>query len=483
MCIIRVPLQSILKASRIFAALAAIALVSAPAKAQLQLDLLPVNLPPAAGSLLGAELNLTLGDLSVDASLLNGRAAVNLSIPTGYVLRDVSCPSGIAVTASGTGVTLTPSAGAQLGGCILQIVDVVTASAAAVPAILQRNEVLLSVELGLDQQLDRFGSDVANDSFPKPSGLGGQMSTVDTERMGLIGSSDSAPLSFSTSLQQARLSQRAPPQMLGAGARPLEAPVSRSFNIWTEGYLARVETDDRYGDSDGHTGVLFVGADYLVSPHLLLGLLVQYDDQKRKFDDAPLEFNDSGWLAGPYAVIRLTDQVFFQGRAAWGQSQNDIRLGGVFDDSFDSDRWLVKGRLLANLRSGAWLVRPSVSIAYVEDELDGYHSSSGVDIGTRKMSLGQAKFGPEIAYRYLSDGYVITPSLTLEGIWNFEQNNTGLGFDDLVDTNSVRGRVEAGTTFQDARGVSLGLAATYDGIGTRDFTAIGGRARVNVPLN
>lgn len=466
-------------------------LIAGPAWSQaipnpsINLDLPISSLLNAPSLGLGAQIELNLDSTSLSAEILGGRVLdIDLTVPAGFVLREVSCPAGVSLSVNGSASVV--GTGTGLADCVLSIVDVASASAAAVPAILQRNDFLLSVELGLSQQLDRFGGDSSsNDEFPKPSGLGVAPAPGDWnggERMGLLssGGTASSNMAFSTSLQQ---TQRAAPSMLGANTRAPERTISRSFNVWTEGYLARTESDIG-GESDGHTAVIYAGADYLLSPYLLLGALVQYDDQDRKFDDAPLKYGENGWLAGPYAVVRLSDSVFFQTRAAWGQSENKMRFDGVFDDSFDSDRWLVKGRLLANIRSGSWLVRPSASIAYIEDHLEAYRSSSGIDVAGRTVSLGQLKFGPEIAYSFAPvAGVSVTPSLTLEGIWNFDQDVGASGFDDLAVADDVRGRVEAGATIQTARGVSLGVAASYDGIGTSDFSALGGRARLNVPLN
>lgn len=418
---------------------------TAQAQAILDLDLSIDQLTPTSAYGVGIDLDLAGTEIGVGAS--DGDVTIDVSLPEGYVLRDVSCPGDVQVDVRGSIVNLSPSDGADIGSCVLQIVNVVTASAAAIPAVLQRNDLLLNVELGLNQQLDRFGSaDSSTGRFPRPYGLGAARAL-------------------------AREQSGAPPTPSGG------------INVWAEGYLAHVETDNGTGSSGGQAGVLFAGADYLLSPHLLIGLLAQYDEQQRSFHGAGLRFEDQGWLIGPYAVVRLSDQTFLQVRAGLGRTQNDLQLNGVFDDRFDSDRWLVKGRLLTNLTSGNWLVRPSVSIAYVQDDLEAYQSSAGFAVEGRTLSLGQMKFGPEIAYRYVSGDYVITPSLTLEGIWNFDRNGSGQGFDDLVDTAVVRGRVEAGTTIQSARGTSFGLAATYDGIGISEYSALGGRARLTIPLD
>ena len=41
-------------------------------------------------------------------------------------------------------------------------------------------------------------------------------------------------------------------------------------------------------------------------------------------------------MAGPYATIRLTEQMFLQARAAWGRSSNEVSPFLTYTDSFDS---------------------------------------------------------------------------------------------------------------------------------------------------
>lgn len=98
-------------------------------------------------------------------------------------------------------------------------------------------------------------------------------------------------------------------------------------------------------------------------------------------------------------------------------------------------------------------------------------------------SLGQAKFGSEIARKFaLADGMAVEPTFLLEGIWNFEQSVTSPQVDDLVAGPDLRGRAELGVTLYTAAGASLGASVSYDGIGS-DLHAIGGRARVRMPFN
>lgn len=461
-----------------------------------RIDLSVLNIGASIGLELGGSDLLKLSGQAADisAALSTGQTVnLDLALPSGLVLTGATCANGVGIATTGSSVSLTPTAreASGLDACTFSIVDVAgVTTAAVIPFTTQQIDFLLSVELGLDAQLDRV-SDAGDNSFQTTAFASPTVAPWDNgTRMGLTTSGDNTgAVAFSTNLQQAQrasaAAQLTSPQKLGAtAARPIAAPPQRAFNIWAEGFWQYFDKDDSIGESDGHSGVLYAGADYLLSPSILLGALVQYDDVESRYDDLPLKLDKSGWMVGPYAVVRLTDSLFFQGRAAWGRSNNELSLDKAFDDSFDSDRWLVKGRLLANLRTGPWVLRPGASIAYVEEDLDGYRSSSGIAVSGHKVTLGQAKLGPELSYRYdAGGGLAIVPALTVEGIWNFHQDLGGPNFDDLVSDTGLRGRVEAGVTIVNAAAMSLGASAVFDGIGNDDYNAIGGRARVSVPLN
>jgi outer membrane autotransporter protein len=278
-----------------------------------------------------------------------------------------------------------------------------------------------------------------------------------------------------------------PPQPYGQpyrlSAAPSRAAPAPSFNMWAEGYAYAFDDETGPFDVDGHSAILYVGADYLVSPYLLIGALAQYDDSEQDIDTIDGTIDSTGWMAGPYGVLRMNKNLYFQARAAWGGSDTELRLGpDLAKDRFDSDRWLVKGTLLGQWQSGPWQFRPRASIGYIEEDQEAYTNSLGVAIPGQKVSIGQAKAGPEVAYRFRYGNVVLEPSLLVEGIWNFDENLGTLKVDDLVSDEEVRARAEAGLTILSAGGMSLGAAFSYDGIGS-DFQAIGGKARVRVPIN
>jgi len=291
---------------------------------------------------------------------------------------------------------------------------------------------------------------------------------------------------FATSLQQARQANApapyGPPYGLGASSRP--PPPRSPFDVWIEGAVAHFSDGSDQSERHGHLGVLYAGADYRVAPNLLVGALVQFNQTSHSFDALDSGGSDSGWMVGPYATVRLTSNLFFQARAAWGKTDVKLDLDDTHRDSFDAERWLVRGTLLGQWRWRSWQFRPRASVGYIEERQESYLSSLGDTVPGQTVALGQAKFGPELAYRYrLANGSIVEPSLLVEGIWNFLRDGGVLNLDDLADGDKLRGRAEAGVTLRTPRGASFGAAVSYDGIGSTDYQAVGGKLRVQVPLN
>jgi outer membrane autotransporter protein len=295
---------------------------------------------------------------------------------------------------------------------------------------------------------------------------------------------------FATSLQQARQAQTMTgggvseaPYRLGATQR--SAPPMRSaFDIWVEGAIAHFNDGEGQSQRHGHLGVVYFGADYKLQPNVLVGALVQYNNNSHAFDTLAGGGSDSGWMVGPYTTVRLSRNLFFQARAAWGKTDVKVDLDDALRDSFDAERWLVRGTLLGQWRHGAWQFRPRASIGYVEERQESYVSSIGDTIPSQTIALGQAKLGPEVAYRHrLANGAVVEPRLLVEGIWNFLRDGGSLSIDDLAVGDEFRARAEAGISLRTPGGAIVGAAVSYDGIASSEYQAVGGKLRVQVPFN
>ena len=299
--------------------------------------------------------------------------------------------------------------------------------------------------------------------------------------------------SFSTSLSQmasamAGVDQAKEQQAMSLGSaalneRPGTAPYS-GVDIWTEAHFTAFEDDLGNGNADGDFDILYVGADIPLTTNLLVGILGQFDWAKEhtKLDGSSAEGN--GWMVGPYLSARIDEHLFFDWRAAWGQSDNSVSPIGTYTDSFDTDRWLTTARLTGNWTSGNWRLTPSAAFKYAEEEQGAYTDANGIRITGQTASLGRIEFGPEFGYRWdLADGTLIEPQLALYGVWNFDEGGSFLVGDTLVTPDDFTGRLEGGVLVQLPKGMSFRGTAAYDGIFSNDYEAVTGKVWLNLPLN
>ncbi len=252
------------------------------------------------------------------------------------------------------------------------------------------------------------------------------------------------------------------------------------LDIWVQGEVSQI--DNQTSDTD--LGQLYVGLDYRVSPLFLVGLLVQFDWTDETDSTENIAIDGSGWLAGPYIVIRLRDNLLFDGYAAWGRSDNDASVAGG-TGNFDTDRWLFRGTLTGDFNLGRWHFAPNAGVIYFTEEQEAFTHSLNIPIPGQRVSLGRVTFGPKVSTSFASaDGNLITPHIGIKGIWDFEKTDivdltTGLA----EGSDGFRGRVDGGVSMSLANGWSVVGEGHYDGIGANDFEAYGGSVRVNVPLN
>lgn len=151
-------------------------------------------------------------------------------------------------------------------------------------------------------------------------------------------------IQFSQSLSQLRR-QSADAQMkrdrmaLGAGdgaALPLAYETTSPWDIWVEGRYSAYDDDSASLDRSGHVGVLYVGGDYRLAQNMIVGVLAQFDWAKDDSGVLASKVDGNGWMIGPYMSAQIHDNIYFDLRAAWGRSSNDIDVdaaSGAFDTS------------------------------------------------------------------------------------------------------------------------------------------------------
>ena len=151
----------------------------------------------------------------------------------------------------------------------------------------------------------------------------------------LSGSVDnrSQRLNFATSLNdlQRNTSNSEKTRMSNLGVNPDDYGVevggtaqSRA-NVWAEAEINRFDAGSKAASSSGDFNLFSGGADYVVTPGVLLvGVMAQSDHMRERSNSIGYDITGTGWMAGPYAALRLSQHVFIEGRGLWGTSDNDI---------------------------------------------------------------------------------------------------------------------------------------------------------------
>jgi outer membrane autotransporter protein len=270
---------------------------------------------------------------------------------------------------------------------------------------------------------------------------------------------------------------------------PSRTSLRPGLDIWTEGHLSFYEDGTGGLTRDGQFSIVYVGADYPLSTRVLFGALAQFDWTKEKVKDPALsgDVGGNGWMAGPYIGVRLAPQLLFDARIAWGTSQNDITLtdslAGTRSGSFDTTRWLASATLSGNYTHGPWRLTPQAGLAYGNESYDAFKNSLGQIVDGSDISIGRFTAGSELGYRImLHDGSLMEPYVGVTGIWNFHSDD--LVIDGvLVTPNRTRAKLEGGVLLRSPSGPSVRAAASFDGIGDSDFSAVTGKVWVSVPFN
>ena len=254
-----------------------------------------------------------------------------------------------------------------------------------------------------------------------------------------------------------------------------------TWDIWTEIYSSRSNS----GASNSKFGIGYVGAHYFLNEHTLVGVMGQLDWSEETGSSSNSSAEGIGGMVGPYIAGQLPGQsLFYEARAAWGISDNEVSPTGTYTDSFDTTRWLASGKISGSFTRDEYVISPHVSVSYFEETQNSYADNFANTIPEQTVSLGEVQFGPSVATIYeLEDGTVLQPSVGVSGVVNFgiEENaatqGSPLGDDDF------RAKFDLGLNATNDSGMHMSLSGFYDGVGVDDYNSFGGSARFTVPLN
>jgi hypothetical protein len=248
-------------------------------------------------------------------------------------------------------------------------------------------------------------------------------------------------------------------------------------DVFLEGRMQSYDAMAALGETSGNLGVIYLGTRSKIGPDILVGGLAQFDRGVETTQYGASDMAATGWMAGPYLSMRLASGVVFDGRVAWGKTED---ASGIGEGTSETERELVRAKLTGTRDLHGWKLAPSVGLVYLEDALrDG-------DTGETKVAgIGKVEVLPEVSRRFQLDGDAYVEPRAAAGGY--------LGFDNLSTLEStitsqaladdMRLKAEAGVAVGIKDGTSLqATGAVESGVVSETTETWSGRLQLNVPL-
>lgn len=396
------------------------------------------------------------------------------SVPGDLGIASASCSTGSRIDASARTGTITLGAGDAVT-CTLTVLNSVRDTVALLSAIgAVRGQMALSFEPDLQRRLDRLAGRIRGGEI---SGFGMAYASQ-TLPLSLQVNTDGGSFALSLRDAQGKTEPVAATEALAGAGLVTDVDqgesLGQNFDIWLEGKYAKYDA----AGGKGNFAALQGGIDYILADGLLVGLGAQLDWIDLNKPAGVGAANGLGLMVGPYLTASLGQGLYFDARAAFGVSQNVISPYGTYSDTTMGRRGLVTAALGGEMTVGALEIRPEARLSWYRELIAGYTDSLNVKIPDVATETGTLTFGPTFRLPYeVGNGVVLAPFARVNGIWTLVENNTAAG-QPGVSTANLRAAVELGFDLDTLGGFAVSAAATYDGIGTQDYRALGGNVSI-----
>lgn len=399
----------------------------------------------------------------------------SFTVPSEIGIEAATCTDGGTIDRASRTGSVELRAGSSVT-CTITALDSVRDTVATIGALAEiRSQLILSSTPDLQRRLNVLRGEGQNGGI---SGFG--MSYLDPN-LPLTFAMNSDASAFAFSYSGASGSDPAGAALAEAGlvTDPARgAAIGQNLDVWLEGKYAKFDATG----GNGGFAVLHGGLDYKVSNDLLFGVGAQFDWIGMDTSGGVGHAEGLGYMIGPYITANLSPGLYFDARAAWGQSFNDVSPYDTYTDSTTGERALVTAALGGVTNLDGLEIRPEARLSLYREEIAAYTDSLDVDIPSVTVETGALEFGPTFRLPgEVADGVTVAPFLSLNGVWTFAQTNTATAVSGQPGTDAaeLRGVIEVGVDVDTDGGFTLSASGSYDGIGTGGgYEAIGGSLSV-----
>ena len=255
-----------------------------------------------------------------------------------------------------------------------------------------------------------------------------------------------------------------------------------SVNYWIKGTGAWFGADN--SSFSGRTVDLLVGADKLISPNTIFGVLAGYG--KANFSTVVNSnagsFDAVGYHVGIYGGKKLSDTLMLDGMIAYTRSDYDNKSGAV-SGSFDASRITAAANLVGSIKQANYTFMPTISFLYGSENQDAYTDSASVVHASRNIRTGRLSVGPKILFDAMPhNNGTVQPWVAAK--WEYDFSNQSVAastsLPDLSDQSSAR--VSGGIDFKLQSNAKLSISGDAGGLGSNEYRSYSGSVSLNVPF-
>ena len=237
-----------------------------------------------------------------------------------------------------------------------------------------------------------------------------------------------------------------------------------ALTLWSEAAYAGTRFDMAGDRVSGDHLIARAGADVMLFPGLITGLMAEGDWTSTRGPRDGDEVKGSEGRVGPYLSAELGQGIVFDARALWGWGKAEARQevsGATYEGSFHTESLILEAGLSGEFEAASLLIRPELGIMYAGASQDDFSIANGLDelsVDGQTVERGEASLGLVIARPVDLGSFTLTPYA-----------GAHLLIDVLKHDDNLSSRLQAGFTLEKGA-ASLGLHLGYDGLGTEART-------------
>ena len=212
-------------------------------------------------------------------------------------------------------------------------------------------------------------------------------------------------------------------------------PPVQPWNVFVAGNAILAQSNGANGFEDTHatTGSVQMGADYRITPHVLVGALFGFGHTSSTLDGLGSKatvdtyspgvyasYSDNGWYANALATYGFSDysQTRNVSFAGFGGTANSSPTGGQVVGNLDGGY---------DFHHGPWTFGPTLGLQYVHLNIDSYSETglpgANLTVNSNQADSLRSRLGAEVRYVAQSNGITFTPHLSVS--WQHEFMDSG----------------------------------------------------------